>query len=170
MRINETMAENAANTMACKVYDDKIQEAKENQKKLFEEIMSINLPRIVLQCCQEYPEMMSATNEVYAYWNGKRFYQTIGFKVPLNGRQILTSLNEVDNYKVEISCRKIYALEYDKGLFKEKVIDSLLAMRTRAKIEELFPEACPFIVWPSEKQLPMQSPDDLRKIMQSVKK
>lgn len=170
MRINKTMAENAANMMACKVYDEKIQAAKASQKELFESILATKIPSIVLQCCQEYPDMIVATNEVYAYWNGNRFYQTIGFKVPMNGRQILGNLNNADDYTVEISCRKIFALEYDKKLFQEKVVDSLLAMRTRAKIEELFPEACPFIKWPSEKQLPMQSPDDLRKIMQSVKK
>lgn len=170
MRINKTKAENAANTMACKVYDEKIQEANEIQKILFEEIMSNKLPSVVLQCCQEYPDMIAATNEVYAYWNGQRFYQTISFRVPMNGRQVTGNLKDADEYDVEITCRKIYALKYDKDQFKEKVRDSLLAMKTRAKIEELFPEACPFIDWPFEKKLPMKSPDDLRKIMQSIKK
>lgn len=170
MKINKARAQAAAQLMAGKVYDEQIKKAYEALRQHAECIMGEKIPSIVLECCQQYPNMIGATNEVYVYWNGRRYSMTLAFMVPYNSRRV----DDVPDVKLRDNlyglCKIIQLRENDKDNYFKKVADTLLALGTRAKIEELFPEACDYIEWPDKKSLPMEIvPFELRALISKAK-
>ena len=154
MRITKSMASTAAQLMACKVYDNQIKAANDALCQHVSCIMANKIPDVVLQVCQQYSEMINATNYVYAYWNGRRYGVTLPYKVPYNERSVLEKLRKEDCDKIVGLCKNILIRECDKENYRSKVESTLIALRTKQNIEKDFPEACDFIEWPGEKSLP----------------
>lgn len=170
MKINKAKAQAAAQLMADKVFDEKINLAKQSLRQHVECILAQSTPTIVLECCQQYPNLVMATNEVFVYWNARRYYVTISFKVPSTLSRVDSRLDMELRDKLYGLCKTILLREKDKDSYFEKVANTLLALGTRAKIEELFPEACDYIEWPDKKFLPMAKvPFELRALISKAK-
>lgn len=170
MRITKSMAKTAAQLMACKVYDNQIKSANDALCQHVSCIMANKIPDIVLQVCQQYPEIINATNNVYVYWNGNKYNMTLPYKVPYSQRSVLENLRKEDKDKIVGLCKTILLRESDRERYEDKVEATLIALRTKKNIEKDFPEACDFIEWPSEKSLPMPVvPFELRALIRKAK-
>lgn len=170
MKINKTRAQAAAQLMASKVYDRQIEKANDALRQIAECIMAEVIPSIVRECCKQYPRLIYGTNEVYVYWNGRRYYVTLSFKVPSSAARVDEHLDKERRDKLYELCKSISQREKDKDNYFEKVTNTLLTLGTRTKIEELFPEACDYIEWPDKKSLPMEIvPFELRALISNAK-
>lgn len=170
MRITKSMATAAAQLMACKVYDNQIKAANDALCQHVTCIMANKIPDIVLQACQQYPEMINATNNVFVYWNGDRYNMTLPYNVPYNERSVLNNLRKEDSDKIVGLCKTILIRKSDKERYEDKVEATLIALRTKKNIEKDFPEACAYIEWPGEKSLPMPVvPFELRSLIRNAK-
>lgn len=170
MRITKSMATAAAQLMACKVYDNQIKAANDALSQHVTCIMANKIPDIVLQVCQQYSEMIHATNDVYAYWNGRRYGVVLPYKVPYNERSVLEKLRKEDCDKIVGLCKNILVRECDKENYRSKVESTLIALRTKQNIEKDFPEASEFIEWPGVKSLPIPVvPFELRALIRNTK-
>ena len=164
------MAKTAAQLMACKVYDNQIKAVNDALCQHVTCIMANKIPDIVLQVCQQYSEMINATNDVYVYLNGNRYDMTLPYKVPFSQRSVLENLRKEDKDKIVGLCKTILLRKLDRERYEDKVEKTLIALRTKKNIEKDFPEACEYIEWPGVKSLPIPVvPFELRALIRNTK-
>lgn len=161
------MAANAARLMASKAYDPVVKKANEDLKYCVLEVMNV-IPREVIEVCQKYPNMFYSSNDVYMYWNGRDYHVQLPFCIPSNIRVLQHDIYPKECQELIIrACKKILDAESKRTVLRLSLETTIFNLKTRARLEVDFPEACEFIDWPIRKQVPaVPVPNELRKLFQ----
>lgn len=167
MRITRTMAANAATLMASKKYDPVVKRAKDKLKDCVLDAMKA-IPNEIIEVCSKYTDMFYCSQSVYMYWNGKEYHVNIPFNVPSRLRSLRGNIYSKEcQQKIENACREVFTAENKREELKDTLESAIYNLRTKAKLEEDFPEASKFIEWPTEKHVPaVPVPNELRKLFQ----
>ena len=161
------MAANAATLMAGEKYDPVVKRAKDKLKSCVLEALKI-IPNDILEVCKKYPDVFYGSNDVYMYWNGRDYHVTLPFSIPARIRSLKNPHYPVAyQEKIVNACREVFMAENKREDLKNKLESTIYNLRTRARLEDDFPEACKFIELPMEKQVPaVPVPNELRKLFQ----
>ena len=171
MKINKTMAEGASNLMADKVYEGRFNSMHSRIVFLFESIVRKHIPLEVRKILKQYPEIIRSTMNVYYYYNGEYYYEDITNPVPMSKRNVRDLCDDDERTEVRNLILQFIKLKMEKETFKAKCVEQLRALSTKKRIEVSFPEAIPFITWPSEptQNLPSVMLTDIRTQLQLLK-
>lgn len=167
MRITRTMAANAATLMAGEKYDPIVKRAKDKLYSCVLDALKI-IPNDILEVCKKYPDVFYCSNDVYMYWNGRDYRVTLPFPVPSQIRS-LKNIHYPAAYQEKIvnACKEVFMAENKREDLQYKLESAIYNLRTKARLEADFPEACKFIELPMEKQVPVVPvPNELRKLFQ----
>ena len=172
MRITKTLAEEAAKAMAEAVYDDQIKNCHVILATAYEDFIVKVMPKDVFNCCKKYPNWISTSNEVYIYVNGERYFEKISFGVPIGRRDLKPAMQQDELKEFSKLISNLNWTVAKKREFQEKTAVMLLSMKTRQRIEEMFPEAMEYIKWPSEplKNLPAAKLEETRWMLSEIRK
>ena len=166
------MAEDAAKLMAEKAFENEIKSLHLIIRDAYELVIRAHLPATVISAVNEYPELLCGTKRVYFYWNGHHFYEDISFFVPSSQKSISNLLCNEEQKEIQEKLRKLVMVQSKQMDFEEKCFYNLNSLKTRKKIEEIFPEAMGYILWPAEpiKNLPAAQLEELRFALQKCRK
>ena len=173
MNITKAMAEDAAELMAQAAFNDKIEALHNIIKEAYEIVFKARVPAEVIAAVNKYPLWLSGTKSVYYYWNGLSYYEDISFFVPLSKKSIGSLLADEEGKKdIQAKLQKLEIAKEEKRAFYGKCFYNLLSLKTRKRIEEIFPEAMEYIQWPSGpiKNLPAVQLEELRFTLQKCRK
>ena len=176
-RINKTIAEKAADTMATAAFNSKIELAKKNVSELVDGFAQCYIPSVVRSVCAEFPSYFEKDNYVHitaprTYGDGHvghedYIYTKISFNLPRGSLYINVSAEE---YKVLKKLHmRVKALEKEQKDFKQQVFDALSALKNEKNVKESLPEALPFLEFPEEVHLPAPIFGTLRNIIKNIK-
>ena len=172
------MAQEAAEKIASKLYNDKL-EGLDTQINLMAELVANKyIPAIVLEVCEKFPTYIGTNQAIqistrYEKVSGcavtsKYILGMLSFKIP-NACHYL----KVSNEEYE-ALRRVYdERERVKGMRDaciEEVRNSIIALKCENKLKELFPEALDYIEFPAVKALPAPKLDAIRTLLKNSKK
>lgn len=165
MRITRTMAANAATLMASKKYDPVVKRANDELKSCVLDAVKI-IPDDILEVCKKYSDIFYISTDVYMYWNGRDYRVTLPFCIPASLRSLRNGYYPMEcQEKIVNACKGVLAAESKRKELKDTIESIIFNLRTRARLEEDFPEACEFIEWPTEKKVPaVPVPNELRNL------
>lgn len=167
MRITKTMAANAATLMAGEKYDPIVKRAKDNLNSCVLDAIKV-IPNDILEVCKKHPDVLYCSNDVYMYWNGRDYRVTLPFPIPSRLRSLSHGAYPVEcRDKIINACKGVFMAENKREELQYKLESAIYNLRTKAKLEADFPEACKFIEFPMEKHVPaVPVPNELRKLFQ----
>lgn len=167
MRITKTMAANAATLMASEKYDPVVKRAKDNLKNCVLDAIKI-IPDDIIEVCNKYPDLFYCSNDVFMRWNGHDYHVALTFNIPTRLRFLSHGAYSVEcRDKIVNACKAVFMAENKREELKNTLESAIYNLRTRARLEADFPEACKFIEWPTEKHVPaVPVPNELRKLFQ----
>ncbi len=175
-RITMSMADDAAEMISQKAFVNKISEAKAKVNAHVELLVKKYIPAPVLACAQEYSKYLYThkyANVTTITDNGRYpsrasfIHGELSFELPNSCDTVDVDLKD---YK-ELSAieKKLSSVKAERTDFKEKIYNTLLALRTVNNVKKEFPEAMEYLNIPEEKQLPSVMLGDLRKIVSGIK-
>jgi hypothetical protein len=176
-RINKTIAEKAAITMAAAAFNCQIELARKQVSVAVDLLVRKYIPKIVRSVCADFPSYFE--KDKHAYISTPRTFADgyvghedyicgeLSFYIPHGSRYINVSTEEYKDLKK--LHRRVKALENEQENFKQQIFDALSALRTENKVKESLPEALPFIEFPDEVHLPAPVFGTLRNIIKNIK-
>ena len=142
------MADEAANQLAAQVYDKKISDANESMMKLVNELYEKYVPSPVRQCAVEYAKYYQMYRRYVSFvteeCNGGRNYKSleIGFLVP----ELASIVISADDWKrLDKADDELILVRQERNKYIRDVSEALFNLRTPKRVEEMFPEALPFM-------------------------
>ena len=172
MNITKAIAEEAAKLMAEKAFKDELKEMHDLIRGAYEDMAKLHIPSEVIAVVNKYPLWFTCSKSVYYYWNGRCYYEDLSYFVPQSSR-CFKDLLDVDEKKyIEEKLKRLQNVLDKHDAFKDKCFYNLCSLKTRKRIEEIFPEAMDYILWPSEplKNLPAAQLEELRFALQKCRK
>ena len=172
MNITKAIADNAANMMAQKAFEDEIKEIHDLIKEAYENVIKLHIPAEVLAAVNKFPTWLTGTKSIYYYWDGHSYYEDLSYYVPYSSRNFKDLLDVDEKKCIEVKLKRLQSVLIKCSNFKEKCYYNLCSLKTRKRIEEIFPEAIEYIQWPSEplKNLPAAQLEELRFTLQKCRK
>ena len=172
MNITKAIADEAANMMAQKAFEDEIKEAHDLIRGAYEDVIKLHIPAEVIAAVNKFPTWLTGSKSVYYYWNGSSYYEDLSYYVPHSSRNIKELLDVDEKKYIEEKLKILQNVLIKCSNFKEKCYYNLCSLKTRNRIEEIFPEAMEYIQWPSEpiKNLPAAQLEELRFALQKCRK
>lgn len=166
------MAEDAAKLMAEKAFEDKMKVIHNEIREAYEFALKVHVPVRVIAAIKEYPEWLNGSNNVYYYWNGCYYHEEISFFIPQLKRSIGLFLADEEKENIQAKLQRLEGVKAKRKEFEDKCFYNLWSLKTRKRIEEIFPEAMAYIQWPSEpiKNLPAAQLEELRFTLQKCRK
>lgn len=166
-RITKEMAAMAAKAMAEQLYAKRIELCYSELQRGADIFVKKYIPDPVLQVCKEYDRYFNLTKHVVFSCNRK---SSIGcetsFSLPQYANFITVS--ELD-YESLISVNEPYrSICKEVDVFKKRVYEALVILKSEKKVVECLPEAVKFIEFPETKHLPSLVYDDLRALLKSI--
>lgn len=172
-RITKSLAEIAATELRHKVYDEKLDKARDVINTAIESLVHKYIPAPILALASEFGDYLCAANHASVKAYGVNNYPlspisgSISIKVPHACEVINVDL---DDYKKVSKLREHFQKIYNESQeFKSDVMQALLSLRTEEKIKNELPEAIPFIKFPEKFDPPARVYTDLRKIIGGIK-
>ena len=167
MRITITMAKNAATKMANEKCKPAIKRAQELLKYCVIETVKA-IPCELIEVCNDYPDYVYCTNEVYMWWNGNRYYVTLPFNIPSAIMSLDRNVYAKESRdKIIEACKGVLKAELKRDELINTLETAIFSLRTKARLEEEFPEASKYIDWPTDKYVPMvHLPIEIRKMFE----
>lgn len=158
--------------MAGKAFEDKLEVLHYDISEAYEIALKVHVPVKVLAALKEYPTWLAGTKNVYYYWNGCYYYEEISFFIPESKKSICNLLADEERKNIQAKLLRLERVKEESKKFEDKCFYNLLSLKTRKRIEEIFPEAMAYIQWPSEpiKNLPAAQLEELRFVLQKCKK
>ena len=172
MNITKTMAEQAAKLMAEKAFEDEMKVIHDDIREAYEFVLKVHVPVRVMAAIKEFPTWLEGTKSVYYYWNGCYYFEEISFFIPQSKKSIGCLLADVERENIQAKLQKLESVKEKCREFEDKCFLNLWSLKTRKRIEEIFPEAMHYIQWPSEpiKNLPAAQLEELRFALQKCRK
>lgn len=172
MKITKTAAEEAAKLMAEKAFENEMKSLHLIIREAYELVIRAHITAKVISAVNEYPELLCGTISVYFYWNGQYFYEDISFFTPSSRKSLSNLLSEEEKKEIQEKLRKLVMLKTKQQDFEYKCVFSLFCLKTRKRIEVIFPEAMKYILWLAEptKNLPAAQLEELRFALQKCRK
>ena len=172
MNITKAIAEEAAKLMAEKAFEDEMKVIHDAIREAYEFVIKVHTPAKVIAAVKEYPEWLAGTKSVYYYWNGHYYYEEISFFIPESKRGLGSLLVDEERKNIHEKLQRLERFNEKCREFQDKCFYNLLSLKTRKRIEEIFPEAMAYIQWPSEpiKNLPAAQLEELRFALQKCRK
>lgn len=172
------MAHLAADKIAFKIYNDKLEELGNQINLIAELIAEKYIPAIVLEVCEKFSTYIATNNAIRistSIVNESGHKNTplwlgglLSFKIPTACNYLKVSNEDYD------SLRRVYdekvRVETMRDACIQEVYNSLLALKHVDKIKEYFPEALDYIEFPDVKALPAPKFDTIRTLLKNVKK
>ena len=172
------MAQSAAEKIASKIYNDKLEEL-DNQINLLAELYAKKyIPGDVLRCCEKYPSFIGTNGVIYI---STQIETATGYKSTseyIKGGLSFQKPRACDYLKVTNedynALRRVYderkRVETMWNACMQEVCSSILALKSENKIKEHFPEALDYIVFPAVYALPAPKFDAIRILLKNAKK
>ena len=166
------MAEDAAKLMAQKAFEKEIKDNHDIIREAYEQVIKLHIPAEVIAATNKYPTWFSGTKSVNYYWNGRSYSEDLSFYVPYSERYFKDLLDDEEKRYVEEKIKRLQSIKNKRDEFEEKCFYNLCSLKTRKRIEEIFPEAMEYILWPAEsiKNLPAAQLEELRFALQKCRK
>ena len=161
------MAANAATLMASEKYDSVVKRAKDKLNNCVLDAMKV-IPDEIIEVCNKYPDLFYCSKDVFMHWNGHDYHVALAFNIPSRLRSLSHGAYPVEcREKIVNACKEVLMAENKREGLEITLESTIYNLRTKAKLEEDFPEASKFIEWPMEKQVPaVPVPNELRKLFQ----
>lgn len=176
-KITKTIAQSAAEKIASKIYNDKLEEL-DNQINLIAELIAKKyIPDEVLRCCEKYPSFIGTNGRIYISTEIEEESGYTCISMWIKGGLSFQKPKDCDYLKVSNedynAIRRVYdERERVKALRDscvEEVNSSLLALKSENNIKEHFPEALDYIVFPAVKALPAPKFNAIRILLKNSK-
>ena len=166
------MAEQAAKLMAEKAFEDEMKVIHDDIREAYEFVLKVHVPVRVMAAIKEFPTWLEGTKSVYYYWNGCYYFEEISFFIPQSKKSIGCLLADVERENIQAKLQKLESVKEKRRVFEDKCFRNLWSLKTRKRIEDIFPEAMTYIQWPSEpvKNLPAAQLEELRFALQKCRK
>ena len=172
------MAQEAAEKIASKIYNDKLGGLDTQINLMAEFVANKYIPAIVLEVCAKFPSYIATNDAIqistrnekepgYKYsalWlRGK-----LSFKIPTACNYLKVSNEEYEALR-RVNDEKV-RVEKMRDACIEEVRTSILALKCENKLKEHFPEALDYIEFPAVKALPAPKFDSIRTLLKNAKK
>lgn len=143
-RVTRSMADEAATELANLAYSKKVDELDKQIEYKVNELIIKYVPQPILSMAQEYSNLLEMDYSVcFCAENGCALYLHPKIKVP-KLRSLLLSLEDYKSLKSLLDTRRSTNDAWRD--YKSRVSDILcLELRTEKRIQEIFPEALPFL-------------------------
>lgn len=172
MRITIAIAEEAVKAMADVIYDVQLKHCHDRLASAYENYIAKVMPKDVLNICKKYPDWVSTTKHVHVYVNGEYYFEDISISIPSGKGNLKDGMSQDDLKEITKIISYLNEVQRKKREFKEKTMVLLLSLKTRKRIEEIFPEAMEYINWPNEplKNLPAAKLEETRWLLSEARK
>lgn len=165
-QVTRIMADSAAEELAKIAYDNKIEKAKEEERKFGDELIKKYIPKPIIALGEEYSSFFIRRYPSIGIQseNGGHYSKRIDSNMqnPTSDRYVLVS--QEDFQKAKELLDNVSKLENGRGNYVIQVSDALVQLRSEARIKECFPEALPFLNF-AETTMPISQFDHLRKLL-----
>lgn len=164
MKITRAIAGNAARKMSEKQFNDSIEKIENEIKKYGEKLANKYIPKEIIEISKVHKKFFDMDNCIkviseHSIWP---IYVKTENKYPnYSSGSILISTEDMN--KAKSLTEKKGRLSDEKGDLFDRITDTLISIRTTKKVDEIFPEALPFLEI-ENKQLPAIKIDDLRNL------
>ena len=145
-RVTRTMAENAAEQLAKKAYDEKVAEARQELKTIGLAMYEKYIPKAVRDAAKSHIEVLEDTSQLRFIVEGASSWDYIGIYYDESFPRLRAIvLNANDWKKLRKQEELVRSLEKEQREYCADVENALVNLRTEKNVREQFPEALPYM-------------------------
>lgn len=173
IRITKAIASHAAEKMKRAMYQEKIDDITKKINEKVEEAVKKYIPSPLIACVKEYREYFYALNRasITTRKNGgsceTHIYGSMSFDLPTSCNSIEVDCKDYD------SARELYDkrenLYKEAAIFKEKICDALITLRTLSNVKKELPEAVKYLDIQDKDAVPAPIYKELNELIGNIK-
>lgn len=174
-RITKAMAEAAAKEMTKDFYSKKLQDVHKESKDYYESLLNKYVPAEVKEVAERYPEVFGSMSETRFHGVGHSTtnnwaYDVWGETITKNPLGTVKRFN-LTSEEYETCCKftsRIDNIHTEWEKKRHQIENALRQCGTEKKVKELFPEALPFLNFPSQCTALCPQFTELRTFVQTI--